>query len=75
VAHTVFRQIIEPKIVGKNLGTHPLLTLIFIYVGYSLFGIVGLLLVPILTVLVNVTLGKNDSAKVGEDTAREGYDS
>lgn len=75
VAHTVFRQIIEPKIVGKNLGTHPLLTLIFIYVGYSLFGIVGLLLVPILTVLVNVTFGKDDSAKVREDTAREGYDS
>ena len=48
--HTVFRQIIEPKIVGKNLGVHPLLTLLFIYVGYSVFGIVGLLLVPVLTV-------------------------
>ena len=74
VAHTVFRQIVEPKIVGKNLGTHPLLTLIFIYVGYSLFGIVGLLLVPILTVLVNVTLGKDDAAKVTEHTACEGDD-
>ena len=50
--HTVLRQIIEPRIVGKNLGVHPLLTLLFIYVGYSVFGIVGLLLVPILTVTV-----------------------
>ena len=63
-SHTVFRQIIEPKIVGKNLGMHPLLTLVFIYVGYSVFGIMGLLLVPVFTVLVNVTLGKNDTTKV-----------
>ena len=72
VAHTVLRQVIEPKIVGKNLGVHPLLTLIFIYVGYSLFGIVGLLLVPIFTVLINVTFGKDNTAEVTEDTAGEG---
>ena len=54
--HTVLRQVIEPKIVGKSLGVHPLLTLVFIYVGYSVFGIVGLLLVPIFTVLVDIIL-------------------
>ena len=75
VAHTVFRQVIEPKIVGKNLGVHPLLTLVFIYVGYSIFGIVGLLFVPIFTVLVDITFGKNDSAKVAEDSVREGDNS
>lgn len=64
VFHTVLRQIIEPRIVGKNLGVHPLITLITIYLGYSLFGFVGLLLVPILTVLVNIALEKNDSAEV-----------
>lgn len=66
VIHTVLRQIIEPKIVGKNLGTHPLLTLVFIYVGYSLFGIMGLLLVPVLTVLVNIAFGKDDTPKISE---------
>ena len=55
--HTVFRQIIEPKIVGKNLGVHPLLTLLFIYVGYSVFGIAGLLLVPVLTVGIKAANG------------------
>lgn len=74
VAHTVFRQIIEPKIVGKNLGVHPLMTLVFIYVGYSVFGIVGLLLVPILTVLVNIAFGKKDSAEVAENTVSKGDD-
>ena len=71
VAHTVFRQVIEPKIIGKNLGVHPLLTLVFIYVGYSIFGIVGLLLVPIFTVLVDITFGKNNTAKVTKNPARE----
>ena len=58
--HTVLRQIIEPKIVGKNLGVHPLLTLLFIYVGYSVFGIVGILLVPILTVLVKISVPRTE---------------
>lgn len=74
VLHTVLRQTIEPKIVGKNLGVHPLLTLIFIYVGYSLCGIVGLLLVPILTVSVNIAFGKKDSAKISERSVGEGND-
>ena len=64
VFHTILRQIIEPKIVGKNLGMHPLLTLIFIYVGYSVFGFIGILFVPIFTVLINITLGKKDAAKI-----------
>ena len=64
VIHTVFRQIIEPKIVGKNLGVHPLVTLAFIYIGYSLFGAVGLLLVPPLTVLVKVAFGEKDAPEV-----------
>ena len=64
VIHTVLRQIIEPKIVGKNLGIHPLLTLAFIYIGYSLFGVVGLLLVPPSTVLVKVAFGEKDSTEV-----------
>ena len=69
--HTVLRQVIEPKIVGKNLGMHPLLTLIFIYVGYSVFGFIGIFLVPIFTVLVNITFGKNDAAEVTEGTGTE----
>ena len=70
--HTVLRQIIEPKIVGKNLGIHPVLTLVFLYVGYSLFGFVGLILVPILTVLVNIAFGKDNAAEVSKGTAGEG---
>lgn len=45
---TVVRQIIEPKIVGKSFGIHPLLTLIGLYLGFRLFGIWGLILTPVL---------------------------
>jgi len=37
----IMRQILEPKIVGKNLGLHPLLTLMAMYIGLSLYGILG----------------------------------
>ena len=36
---TVIRQVIEPKIVGKHVGLHPLITLICMFVGTSLFGL------------------------------------
>ena len=69
ILYEIVRQFAEPRIVGQNLGIHPIITLILIYVGYSLFGIIGLLLVPIATVLVNIITDKNsDTAKEAEPT-------
>ena len=51
--HEILRQITEPKIIGKSLGIHPVLSLILLYVGYSIFGFFGLLLIPIAAVVVN----------------------
>ena len=44
---TVVRNIVEPKLVGGNLGLHPLATLIFMIVGADLFGILGLFGLPL----------------------------
>ncbi len=44
---TVIRNVIEPKIIGKQIGLHPLLTLIGMFVGLRLFGILGLFGIPI----------------------------
>ena len=41
------RQFIEPRIVGENLGLHPLLTLAAFYLGYRLFGFAGILVAPL----------------------------
>ena len=63
-AYTLLRQVLEPKIVGKHLGLHPLLTLSMLYVFYSLFGFVGLLLVPVVVCVIDVFLKKKNTAKV-----------
>ena len=43
----IVRQVIEPRIVGRQVGLHPLVTLIAMFVGSKLFGGVGLLGLPI----------------------------
>lgn len=64
VVNTVVRQLAEPKIVGKNLDMHPIMTLVLLYVGYSFFGFVGLILVPVFAVVIGALIGKNHSAEV-----------
>ena len=49
---TVVRNIIEPKIVGRQVGLHPLLALIAMFVGTKLFGLVGLFLLPLTLAIV-----------------------
>ena len=49
---TVIRNIIEPRIVGAQIGLHPVLTLMSMFVGNHLFGIVGLFGLPILLSLL-----------------------
>ena len=44
---TVIRNIIEPKIVGSQLGLHPVVTLASMYAGVRLFGGIGLFGLPI----------------------------
>lgn len=48
----IVRQFLEPKVVGQSLGLHPLVTLISIYVGLKLFGIIGLFLGPIVVSII-----------------------
>lgn len=44
---TVVRNIIEPKIVGSQIGLHPVVTLVSMFAGVQLFGVVGLFGFPI----------------------------
>jgi len=53
----VFRRLAEPKIVGNQTGLSPVLSLISIYVGMRLAGVVGMILGPILTLMVQNLLG------------------
>lgn len=44
---TVIRNILEPKIVGAQIGLHPIVTLVSMFVGAQLFGVIGLFGCPI----------------------------
>lgn len=43
----VARQILEPRIVGRSVGLHPLVTLMSMFVGARLFGGIGLFGLPL----------------------------
>ena len=54
-AITVIRNILEPKIVGSQIGLHPVVTLTSMFVGVQLFGVIGLFGFPItLSLLVHL---------------------
>lgn len=51
VVISLLRSVLEPRLVGKQLGLDPLVTLLAIYTGYHLWGLAGILLAPILAVV------------------------
>ena len=48
----ITRQLLEPKIIGHHIGLHPLITLVSMYIGLSLFGFLGLFIGPISIIIV-----------------------
>ena len=48
----VVRQLLEPRIVGKNIGVHPIFTLIAMYTGFKISGIIGLIIGPIVLIIL-----------------------
>ena len=56
------RQIAEPKVVSRQIGIHPILTLISVYIGLRFFGVLGVVFAPILTLLlVNLYVSYQES--------------
>ncbi len=48
----VTRNLLEPKLIAHQVGLHPLAALLTMYLGFTLFGIVGLLLAPLAAVIL-----------------------
>lgn len=48
----LLRSVLEPKLVGKQLGLDPLVTLAAMYAGFRLFGFGGMIISPLLAVLL-----------------------
>lgn len=49
---SVVRQILEPKVVSNKLGIHPIFTLIAMYTGFKLLGVIGMLVGPIALIII-----------------------
>ncbi len=56
VVITVVRQLTEPAILGKQQGLHPLASMLFIYIGYALFGFKGMVIAPVVASIVKNTV-------------------
>lgn len=48
----ITRTVMEPRLVGKQIGLDPLATLLFLYTGYRFWGILGMLAAPVLAAAV-----------------------
>lgn len=59
---TITRSVLEPKLVGQHLGLDPLVTLIALYVGFKLFGILGMLFAPMAAVILIQLLPKKHTS-------------
>ena len=54
---SIVRQFIEPRIVGKQIGIHPIFTLIAMYTGYKFIGVLGMLVGPIVLIILKNIFG------------------
>lgn len=51
----ITKQVLQPKMVGDSIGISPLSTLVFLYIGYRLYGVIGMIIgVPVGMVIVNL---------------------
>lgn len=66
---TVIRQIIEPKLVAGQLGLSPVVTITALYLGLKVFGVLGMIIAPILVTMLKV-LNDEGIIKLWKSVAR-----
>lgn len=50
---TIIRNFLEPKVIGNQVGLHPLITLLSMFCGLRLLGIIGLFGFPLTLIIIN----------------------
>ena len=53
----LLRAVLEPKLVGRQLGLDPLLTLVAMYAGFRFIGLIGMIGAPLAAVCIVRTAG------------------
>lgn len=70
VAVLIIRNILEPRIIGKQVGLPPVVTLMAMYLGLQLFGLVGIFFVPV-TVIVIKKLQESGKIRLWKSSGQE----
>lgn len=52
VVMSVVRQFAEPRVVSKHIGIHPIFTLIAMYTGFKVIGVLGMFVGPIVLIIL-----------------------
>lgn len=52
IVMTIVRQVIEPRVVGGQIGIHPIFTIIAMYTGVRFCGLAGLFVGPIVLIIL-----------------------
>lgn len=61
VVITIVRNVLEPKVVGQQVGLHPIVMLMCMFIGVKIFGFLGLFVLPIIVIILK---NLNDSGKI-----------
>ena len=51
-AWTGLRQVISPKVIGSSADIHPILSVIALYAGLKLFGLMGAIFLPVIFIFI-----------------------
>lgn len=60
---SITRQIVEPRLVGKKLGIHPLASLAAMYIGFRIFGFWGMILAPVAVLVIKEMRNAKEKAE------------
>ena len=50
----VMRQVMEPRILANQIGVYALVTIMAVYIGYKIIGVLGLIIGPALVVILQM---------------------
>ena len=48
----VTRQLIEPRIISSHIGIHPIFTLVAMYTGCKIVGVLGMFVGPVILIIL-----------------------
>jgi sporulation integral membrane protein YtvI len=51
---TLVRQMLEPRILGKQIGLHPIITIMSMYIGMRVFGLFGFFIGPVIAIIIRI---------------------